>query len=144
MSASEYIFTYILSGFIGWIFEYMYNPNNNSLCRDTFNKEYLKLCLPFLHVWAFGGIFLLYLSKNFNNYNVFLMAIIAGIILTIMEGIFGMISYKKNGYQTWNYSNHFLPFWNNYCAIDITIGWIIISLIFLTFYPKIFKNISNQ
>lgn len=134
----EYLLVYLISGFSGWLIESIYNNKRTVLCSDTINRKYLGFCAPFLHLWALGGVVLLFISKQFPDVNILLLSVISGILLTVLEGISGMVSHKVNGYHTWNYDNHILPMIDGYVALDITIIWIIISFIFLQFYSKIF------
>lgn len=136
----EYTIVYLLSGLIGWKLENIYNGNQTPKCSDTFNKKYLNLCLPFLHLWGVGGILLLFLSSNIERTNVFISAVIIGIFLTALEGVAGLISYKVNGYQTWNYDKNFVPLLHGYIALDICFAWMIIALIFLVLHPIVKEN----
>lgn len=131
---SEYIFIYLVSGFVGWIVDNFYFKKN-MLCGDTVNKE-LGLCFPILHQWALGGITLLFLLNNLNM-NIVLLSIIAGIIITVTECVIGKISSRYNNRRMWDYRNHISPMCGGYISANVGLCWLIISAIFFYTYPKI-------
>lgn len=131
---SEYIFIYLLSGFIGWIVDNVYFKKN-MLCGDTINKE-LGICIPIFHQWAFGGITLLFLLNNFDI-NIVLLSIIAGIIITIFECVIGKISSCYNGRRMWDYRSYVNPMCGGYISANVGLCWVIISATFFYMYPKI-------
>ena len=126
----DYLCVYLATGFTGWILENVYNKNKTPMCADTLNRKYLNLCMPFLHLWGVGGIVLLYVIKNFNHINVYVLSLVAGLLLTILEAVAGLLSYKINGYQTWNYNDHICPMVGGYIAADVSCIWIFGALLF--------------
>lgn len=56
----EYVIAYICGGIIGWFLEYLISKKDHiyeqQLCADTFNREYLHICIPFLNIWAIGTV----------------------------------------------------------------------------------------
>lgn len=131
----EYIIYFFVFSFIGFIFENCIGKYN-SFCGDSTIKK-LKLCLPLLTIYGFGGIILLFIKKNIIKNNVITFSIISGIILTLMECIGGQISLYINKSKTWDYS--YLPFCfcDGYIALPVFFVWIIFSGIFFKVYDKI-------
>ena len=133
----EYILVYLLSGFIGWNIENIYNKNKTTICDDTINNKYLHICAPFLNLWGVGGVILLLISKQFSKIDILILSIMTGIFLTLIEGIAGLLSYKINGIRTWNYDKNFYPMLCGYIALDILVYWIMLSFVFILSYRKI-------
>ena len=135
MALIEYPIVYILGGFIGWVIEKYYFNKENPLCGDTVNRKFLNICLPFLHVWAIGVLFLTILSNNYKNINILLLTIIAGIILTSFECLAGQLSFLINKYKTWDSSAERFFACNGFIGIIDTMNWFLFSFLFLIFYP---------
>lgn len=130
----KYIVIYIISGIFGWLIEYIYSQRTLSTCADTLNRKYLHICLPFLHLWAVGGTFLLFMRNCCLSKNKIILAIIAGLLMTIIECVAGKISHKVNGKKTWNYENNVMPMCDCYVALDITIYWCLFAFIFFIIF----------
>lgn len=139
----EYFGVYILGGFAGWIIEKIYYKKNNSICGDTFNRKILKICLPFLHVWALGALILAFLSNNVKNTNIILLSIAAVLLLTSIECIVGKISLQINKYKTWDYSDDVLCGCDGYICLTVSLYWFLCSVIFLYSYPYMKNKIKT-
>ena len=61
-----YIIVYIIVGLIGWLWEYIYSGFRKDKCGDSFIKNYLQLCIPFLNIYAIGAIILLLIYNLFK------------------------------------------------------------------------------
>ena len=83
-----YIIIYIIVGLIGWLWEYIYSGFTKDKCGDSFIKNYLRICIPFLNIYAIGAIILI-LLKNILDINIIYLSVLAGIILSSYECISG-------------------------------------------------------
>lgn len=125
----KYIITYLIGGILGYFVEQCILKKQMPY-GDTLNK-FLGVKLPFIHIWGLGLVILMYLNNRFNGtMNVLLLSLITGISLSILECIVGNISLIFNGYKTWSYNDGILPFCKGYASLDVTICWIVASLIF--------------
>lgn len=143
-SIIEYLIVYILGGFSGWVIEKIYYKKHNSMCGDTFNRKFLKICLPFLHVWALGALILAFLSNNVKNTNIILLAIAAVLFLTSMECVAGKLSLKINNYKTWDYSDDILCGCDGYVCLTVSLYWFLCSVIFLYCYPSLKDIVKDK
>jgi len=133
-----YIIVYIIVGFIGWIWEYIYSGFTKDKCGDSFIKNYLKICIPFLNIYAIGAIILILINKIFSI-NVIYLSILAGLILSTYECISGYISkYINKGKREWDYrGKHFIPLCSGYTSVEVFIFWVISAIIFYKFLEPV-------
>ena len=58
------------------------------------------------------------------------LALIGGVLLTLIECVGGQISKCYHGRQTWSYADWPLPFADNYACVPVSIGWFLAALVF--------------
>ncbi len=146
----NYLLYYLISGFIGIIIEFLYmisyniiHYNNNikhkinfPICGDTL-IQYFNICIPFLNIYGFGGLFLAICANKYSEWNYFQFAFFMGFVLTIMECVIGNISYKFNGKKQWDYKTNYC---NGFISFETYIYWILCSYIFRWIYYYIEKK----
>jgi hypothetical protein len=99
-----------------------------NLCGDTLIQK-AGLCIPFLNVYAFGGILIIFIKQFFSP---FYAVIISGIVLTLFECMSGCFSkIVENGQHLWDYNigQHFGVFCDGYTSLDLWIFWTFVALI---------------
>lgn len=119
-------------GVLGWLIEYFYSGQNLSLDADSFNKKILHINVPFLHIWAIGGLMFYIMNRSFKDILRLPLAFITGLLVTAMECGGGHVSNCVNGYKTWDYKNHHIPFCHGYCSIDVSLCWTLLA--YISFY----------
>lgn len=104
---------------------------------------------PWTPIYGIGVIIIILISKFIfkkikNKYlRVLLIFILVTIILTILEGIGGLLLEETFNITYWNYSNHKFNI-GKYISLSISLVWGIGSLIFVYFiYPKLNKYINK-
>jgi uncharacterized membrane protein len=127
MKSLELISFYLLFGFLGFLFEMMIGAQKN-WCGDNLIQN-AGLCIPFLNIYAFGGILILLIRPHFSP---IYAAIISGIILTLFECLCGHLGQWFNaGPRAWNYKNgnHFGVFCDGYTSLDLFLFWTLIAFV---------------
>jgi len=127
MDLLSFIGFYLLFGFLGFLFEMIIGAQKN-WCGDNLIQN-AGLCIPFLNIYAFGGIIILLIRPHFPLY---LSVIITGIILSIFECLSGELGQIfKTGPRAWNYNNgkHFGVFCDGYTSLDLLLFWTLIALV---------------
>jgi hypothetical protein len=93
-------------------------------------KWMFGVCLPFLLVYAFGGIILYFINRL--NLSVLQKSLLASFLITILECTSGKISKWIYGTRSWKYT--FWPFCDNFVSVGVSSCWFLISMIvFQTF-----------
>jgi len=133
----DYILVYIFSGFMGWLIEKYYFIRENP-CGDTMNKKFLNICIPFLHVWAIGGIITIAIYNSLPKTNIFILSLLVAIVLSIFECVVGQLSYKINGHKTWEYEPYKCVTCNGFVSLYATAHWYLFALLLL-FLFKFYK-----
>ena len=87
----------------------------------------LGICFPLFNIYGIGALILLGLRVYLPNVNNLVLAIIATIVITLMECLVGQLSFKINGKQTWNYSSGVC---NGFISLRISMFWFICSFLF--------------
>jgi len=122
----DYLFTFISTSIVGWILEYFITSQYKC---DTLLKSLTNACLPLLTVYGLGGMTLLFITKNYHG-SFISKVIISTIVLSLLECFIGKLSFKFNGYHTWEYDNKWLPICDGYVSIVSSIWWMVLVSIF--------------
>lgn len=148
---------YVICGFLGFGFEYHLSGGTKDLCGDSLQKNILRWCLPFLHVYALGGLiitglyvwlkravtrnsldgFLPRVHARLSSANAILpfivFSVIAGLLLGAFECLGGVANETliTNGVQEWDYTGyHPYSLCGGYTALDIMVMWAIFAGLF--------------
>jgi uncharacterized membrane protein len=142
----DYINIFIFFGILGWSWEKILRPNKY-ICDAGFTKY--GICIPLSIPYGFGGIILFLLKKYYNRKNIFMFAIIAGIILSILECISGKNSYHIDKIKVWDYYNgtkinDMCTFCDGYVSLKVMLVWTIAAGIFYKITDHaFFKELVN-
>lgn len=129
----DYIYTFIIVSFIGWVLEYVITQRYKC---DTLFKSLTNYCFPLLTIYGLGAIILLFIAKNYHA-SLIKKIVISTIIITILECIVGFTSLNYNGYHTWNYPSNWLPFCDGYVSLTSIIWWGLLISLFYYIYEKL-------
>ncbi|GAB6163020.1 hypothetical protein JCM12298_21800 [Desulfothermus naphthae] len=128
------LFSFSLFSVLGWILEVVY--------RSSVNKRFVNpglLSGPYLILYGFGGLILCFCANLMDNTNIFLKALIYGIITTTLEFVSGVISLKLFNTRLWDYSDNRFNYKGLIC-LKFSIYWTIGALLFDYFiYPNYIK-----
>lgn len=135
----DYILFFIVYSFIGWVIE--------SLFRSIFEEGKLInsgfLFGPFIPVYGFGAILILFIESYIKNLPFPLQILIFTSIATILEYFTSYILEKKLSMRLWDYSNHFLNIKGRVCPLFSSF-WAILSAIQVTYiHPGVDSLIQN-
>ncbi len=135
----EYINLFLLSSFLGWILEHIYNNKKINKCGDV---KIIKLCMPLYFTYGFASIFLLIIKKYFSYLNDITIFVIGITIIALLECLVGQISNKiHKGKKTWNYENderHIFVFCDGYVSLSSVLFFGVVSLIYYKYFIKIY------
>jgi uncharacterized membrane protein len=133
----EYINLFLVSSFLGWILEYIYNNKKINRCGDV---KIIKLCMPLYFTYGFASIFLLIIKKYFSYLSDITIFVIGITIIALLECLVGQISNKiYNGKKTWNYTSdkkHLFVFCNGYVSFSSVLFFGIIGFIYYKYLIK--------
>ena len=127
MDIGYYVFFYIIFGFLGFLWEWMIGAQH-SLCGDSLVRR-LGFCIPFLNIYAAGGVMVLLLRKVFTN--PFYLALAAGILLTVYECTTGKMNEQIYGLKEWDYgaSGKFGVACSGYICFEMFLLWTFFAFI---------------
>ena len=142
----EVIKAFIIYGFLGWTIENsrsLFDPHFSS-CNPVYKYFFRgNICfIPILFLYGLGGIFILFLRKNYPNMPLLIKATILVIAFNVIELIGGWVGEKYicnkidtcwKGHKMWDYRDN--PNIYGYIDIKHTIYWIILGLIGYEVYP---------
>lgn len=131
-------FSCVIIGCCGWLLElFVYYIEFNRLYDCGF------LIMPWCPIYAVGILLVLYVSKRFfpGKLPFLLLSVISALVVTILEGVSGMIFYKMN-LSLWNYSS--LPLSNRFVSLPASILWGFGGAFFIrVLYPRIAKKAAG-
>lgn len=122
----SFMFIFFIGSILGWVLELLF--------RRIYNGSWVNpgfLIGPYVPIYGFGICTITFLHIFLSNYdlNIFLTAIIMGIILTVIELVTGLIFITYGKIKLWDYSNE----WGNYKGIIcplFSLFWCICALIY--------------
>ena len=142
----DYINIFVIFGILGWSYEKLLYPDKN-ICDRAFTK--FGICIPLAPPYGFWAIILFILKKYYKPGNIFIFAIVAGIVLTILECICGKIGYHIDKKKIWNYYNgekinDMCTFCDGFISLKIILVWTICAAIFYKITDHaFFKELVN-
>lgn len=128
----NYLIAFILGGFLGWCFEQLQCLGVRKY--DSFMQSFTGFNIPFLPIYGFGLMILVYSSDLIRSSNIWLKSFVHAIILSIFEFVSGVLLLLVFNHRYWDYSNLPLNI-QGHVYIGSFIAWFIFSLI----YEKIKK-----
>ena len=134
----DYALAYVFSGFMGYVIEKYYFVKENP-CGDTMNRKFLNICMPFLNVWAVGGVIVVFLLNHLQNMNIILLTLIATVILSILECCVGKLTFKINGSRSWFYEPYKCTTCDGFVSLWTSAHWFVFSLTLIYIY-KFYKK----
>lgn len=138
----KYLFIFMIMSLIGFILELIY--------RSFVSKKFIKpgfMQGPSLPVYGFGGLILSLISniKILPNYylNILILSFIAGILLTGIEYLGGIIMLKLFKIKLWDYSQTKLNI-NGLICLKMFFIWIISSFVYLALINNLLNDLYNS
>lgn len=138
----KYLFIFMIMSLIGFILELIY--------RSFVSRKFIKpgfMQGPSLPVYGFGGLILSLISniKILPNYylNILILSFIAGILLTGIEYLGGIIMLKLFKIKLWDYSQTKLNI-NGLICLKMFFIWIIASFIYLALINNLLNDLYNS
>ncbi len=138
----KYLFIFMIMSLIGFILELIY--------RSFVSKKFIKpgfMQGPSLPVYGFGGLILSLISniKILPNYylNILILSFIAGILLTGIEYLGGIIMLKLFKIKLWDYSQTKLNI-NGLICLKMFFIWIISSFVYLALINNLLYDLYNS
>ena len=129
--------SFLLVGVTGWAVESI--MHNRWHCDDL--PYGIRQCLPISVMWGSGGVILLMLRLVLPNAKPLHLAIISGVLLSVLECVAGSLA-RRNGNQPWNYKR--LAFCHGFASIPVTLAWIAGSFVFFTLIDKLNSKLDAQ
>ena len=122
----QWIAFFYIYCFFGWCFESGYASIKE---RKLTNRGFLRG--PYIPIYAFGAIFVLIITDNFqgNNFEVYFSGMIAA---TILEYITGYVMERLFKVKYWDYSDHKFNL-SGYISLSTSIAWGFLSLLLTNF-----------
>lgn len=138
----KYLFIFMIMSLIGFILELIY--------RSFVSKKFIKpgfMQGPSLPVYGFGGLILSLISniKILPNYylNILILSFIAGILLTGIEYLGGIIMLKLFKIKLWDYSQDKFNI-NGLICLKMFFIWIISSFVYLALINNLLYDLYNS
>ena len=148
MNKENIIKTFLTYGFLGWTMENIKNWNDEEfMCCNPIFKYYLsrKICfVPFPFCYGLGGLFILYLHKNYPDLSLLAKIILFIIIFNVIELSGGYFAEKcicnnldtcPEGNKIWNYKGS--GNLGGHIDLEHSVYWIALGLIGYYIYPFI-------
>ena len=98
----------IISGFFGWIYEYIFYFFNGGMKKFYWRGGNF---LPWINIYATGALIILFLTRKLKKHPL-LIFIIAFISTGILEYFSGLVIYEFFGQRFWDYNTEILNFGN--------------------------------
>lgn len=117
------IIIFIVFSVAGWFFELLYF--HKMACDSLFRM--IGICPPILTIYGLGGLILYAIHQM--NIPLLPSVIISTILITAIECAIGLISYKYNGYHTWEYKKYSAC--KGYISLGTSFVWGILSMLLL-------------
>ena len=128
----KYLLIFLVFANLGWIYEVMI-LNLNS--KDTICKSFTDIPVPILSIYGFGGILIYLIYSNFKNLTFVQKVLLTTIIVNIMECVAGQISWRINGYKTWNYEGiSKCTLCDGYISLETIIWWTVLVIFVFMFF----------
>lgn len=131
-------FSCVIIGCCGWLLElFVYYMELNRLYDCGF------LIMPWCPIYAVGILLVLYVSRRFfpRKLPFLLLSVISALVVTILEGVSGMLFYQVN-LSLWNYSSW--PLSNRFVSLPASILWGFGGAFFIRIlYPRIVKKAAG-
>ena len=124
---------FIISSFLGWCLEQVIHLlRHQEISYDVAFYQLTGLKIPFLIIYGFGGLMMIFLSRLMERYfgkdhkYILLKVFAQAVMLIIYEFIIGFISLYFIHYRYWDYSGE--PFnFLGIISIYSFLGWFILS-----------------
>jgi len=145
----EIFFTFIICGFIGWLFEtvevwihYGTLTDRGILFISWIGSFPIVWGLPFIMMYGIGGAVLIWCFKPLKNEPVRLF-FIGMFVLTVFEYVTSVICEYAWGLILWDYSHLFMNFQGRIC-ISSSLAWGILSVVSVKLLSPLFHRMYNK
>lgn len=134
---SQWILIFFIYSFLGWIWESTFKSIKQ---KKLVNRGYLNG--PWLPIYGFGAIIILYVTLPFKNDNL-LIFILGMISASVFELVVGYVMEKLFHARYWDYTK--IPFnIKGYIALPVSILWGFFSLILVNLIDApVYDLVSN-
>ena len=124
----KHIGYFFLFSFLGWILEITFSQK---IAAFGLLPELYNISIPFIPVYGFGGLLLLFASRYYDQKKITFMlrGLISGMMLTILELFSGLFVELVFGVKIWDYSSHVINF-DGIISLPVSLAWVTISYIF--------------
>ncbi len=122
----KYVFLFFLGACFGWILELFF--------RRIVHGKWVNpgfLSGPYLPIYGFGVVFMTIIITVFKNLSPFLIIIMMGITMTLIELVGGLMLLKQ-GLMLWDYSDRFLNYKGIICPL-FSLLWTVLCALYYFF-----------
>jgi len=145
----EILFTLILCGIIGWVFEtievwiHFGNLTARGIFFITWVREFpIVWGLPYILMYGIGGAILIWCFKPLKNEPIRLF-FIGTLVLTIFEYVTSVLCESLLGLTLWDYSNMFMNFQGRVC-LRSSLAWGVLSIVSVKFLGPLFHRLYSK
>ena len=136
-SAAQWILIFFIYCFLGWIWECCYVSIRQ---RHWVNRGYLNG--PFLPIYGFGAIIILFLTLPFSG-NLAAVFFLGMVGATLLEFVTGFVMEQIFKVKYWDYSNMPLNI-KGYVCLPATLCWGIFSVLLVRYIHSPIDELVNQ
>lgn len=102
-----------------------------TLTHDRTIYKIFGIKLPFLIIYGFSAIVLLFIFDKTENNNIAVRILLASLVINFLECFSGLVSYHIHRCKTWNYPDVTIPLCKGYISVFTFIWWtILIGIIY--------------
>ena len=133
-SIQKYIIVYLLFSLAGWIYDHLIFNMGEQDNQDPLLKKMSRANIPLCSIYGLAGVILLFIHYNMTTIPFILKVLLASIVINSIECLMGQLSYRINGFASWNYQEYLVPACSGYISLTTAIWWtFLIAIIFIVF-----------
>jgi uncharacterized membrane protein len=132
----KYIFLFLITSLLGWVFEYLYDEKKSEKCGDSVVQG-LNLCLPMHSLYGIFAIIMLGLREYLKQKSNFVLFITIIVLIGLFECIIGKVSKIFNGKKKWDYTNdkkHFFVMCDGYISMSSVVVFGVMSFLYFKYF----------